>query len=46
MTRKVKRNKKMVKRNGYNDQLQETYINEVLDEDKFFDDEFKVDWGV
>ena len=33
---------KLVKENGYNDELQDTYMREVLDEDKKFDDEFDI----
>lgn len=36
----------LVKQNGYNDELQDTYMREVLDEDKKFDDEFDIDWKV
>ena len=35
-----------VKKNGYNDELQDTYMREVLDEDKECDDDFDIDWEV
>ena len=37
---------RLVKENGYNEELQDKYIREVLDEDKDFDDEFDIDWEV
>ena len=41
-----KKIEKLVKQNGYNYELQDTYLREVLDEDKNFDDEFDIDWEV
>ena len=38
-----KNKKKFVKQNGYNNELPDTYMREVLDEDKKFDDEFDID---
>ena len=51
MTKKIteedkKKIEKLVKQNGYNYELQDTYLREVLDEDKNFDDEFDIDWEV
>ena len=39
MTEKEKKElEKLIKENGYNEELQDTYMREVLDEDKKFDD--------
>ena len=47
MTEKEKKEvEKLVKKNGYNAELQDTYMREVLDEDKVFDDDFDIDWHV
>ena len=37
---------KLIKGNGYNKELQDTYMREVLDMDKEFDDDFDIDWEV
>ena len=41
-----KKLEKLIKENGYNDELQDTYMREILDEDKEFDDDFDIDWEV
>ena len=37
---------KLIKENGYNEELQDTYTREVLDQDKEFDEDFDIDWEV
>ena len=37
---------RLIKENGYNEELQDIYIREVLDEDKEFDEDFDIDWEV
>ncbi len=37
---------KLIKENGYKEELQDTYMREVLDEDKEFDEDFDIDWEV
>ena len=37
---------KLINENGYNDELQDIYMREVLDEDKEFDEDFDIDWEV
>ena len=45
MTEKEKKElEKLIKEIGYNEELQDTYMREVLDEDKEFDDDFDIDW--
>ena len=34
---------KLIKENYYNEELQDTYMREVLDEDKEFDEDFDID---
>ena len=47
MTRKDKKEiEKLLKENGYNDDLKERDMREVLGEDKKFDDEFDIYWEV
>ena len=47
MTEKEKKEiEKLIKENGYNEELQDTYRIEVLDENKVFDDDFDIDWEV
>ena len=43
---KKKELEKLIKENVYNKELQDTYVREVLDEDKEFDDDFDIDWEV
>ena len=45
MTKK-KELEKLIKENGYNEDLQDTYMREVLDEDREFDEDFDIDWEV
>ena len=45
MTKK-KELEKLIKENGYKEELQDTYMREVLDEDKEFDEDFDIDWEV
>tara|TARA_S200000501_G_scaffold332305_1_gene334949 strand:- start:321 stop:464 length:144 start_codon:yes stop_codon:yes gene_type:complete len=37
---------KFVKETGYNKKLEDTYMRDVLDENKEFDEEFYIDWEV
>ena len=47
MTEKEKKQlEKLIKENGYNEELQDTYTREVLDQDKEFDEDFDIDWEV
>ena len=47
MTEKEKKElEKLIKENGYNEELQDIYMREVLDEDKEFDEDFDIDWEV
>ena len=47
MTEKEKKElEKLIKKNGYNEDLKDTYMREVLDEDKEFDEDFDIDWEV
>tara|TARA_Y100000813_G_C23836509_1_gene199950 strand:- start:106 stop:249 length:144 start_codon:yes stop_codon:yes gene_type:complete len=47
MTEKEKKElEKLIKENGSNVELQDTYMREVLDEDKEFDEDFDIDWEV
>ena len=47
MTEKEKKElEKLIKENGYNEELQDTYMREVLDEDKEFDEDFDIDWEI
>ena len=47
MTEKEKKKlEKFIKENGYDDELQDTYLREVLDENKKFDEDFDIDWEV
>ena len=47
MTEKEKKElEKLIKDNGYNEELQDTYTREVLDQDKEFDEDFDIDWEV
>ena len=47
MTEKEKKElENLIKQNGYNEELQDIYLREVLDEDKDFDDDFDIDWEV
>ena len=47
MTEKEKKElENFVRKNGYNEELQDTYIRDVLDKDKIFDDDFDIDWEV
>ena len=47
MTEKEKKQlEKLIKENGYNEELQDTYTRAVLDENKEFDDDFDIDWEV
>ena len=39
---KKKELEKLIKENVYNKELQDTYVREVLDEDKEFDDDFDI----
>ena len=36
----------LIKDNGYNEELQDTYMREILDDDKEFDEDFDIDWEV
>ena len=47
MTEKEKKElEKLIKENGYIQELQDTYTREVLYRDKKFDDDFDIDWEV
>ena len=47
MTKKKKEEfEKLIKEYGYNEELQDTYMREVMDEDKEFDEDFDIDWEV
>ena len=47
MTEKEKKElDNLIKKNGYNEELQDIYLKEVLDEDKEFDNDFDIDWEV
>ena len=47
MTEKEKKElENLIKKNGYNEELQDIYLREVLDVDKEFDDNFDIDWEV
>ena len=47
MTEKVKMQlEKIVKENGYNEELKDIFMREVLDNDKEFDDDFEIDWEI
>ena len=47
MTEKEKKElEKLIKENGYNQELQDTHMREILDQDKEFDDDFDIDWEV
>ena len=47
MTEKEKKElEKLIKENGYNEELQDKFMREVLDEDKEFDEDFDIDWEV
>ena len=47
MTEKEKKEfEKFIKENGYNAELQDTYMREVLDDDKEFDDDLDINWEV
>ena len=47
MTEKEKKDLEiLIKDNGYNEELQDTYMREVLDEYKEFDEDFDIDWEV
>jgi len=47
MTKKEKKElEKLIKDNGYNEELQDKYMREVLDDDKEFDEDFDIDWEV
>ena len=47
MTEKEKKElEKLIKENGYNEELQDTYTREVMDADKEFDKDFDIDWEV
>ena len=37
---------KIVKENGYNEELKDIFMREVLDNDKEFDDDFEIDWEI
>ena len=37
---------KLIKENGCIEELKDTYMREILDEDKEFDDDFDIDWEV
>ena len=37
---------KLVKKNGYNEELQDIFMREVLDNDKEFDNDFEIDWEI
>ena len=37
---------KLIKENGNNEELQDTYKREVLDQDEEFDEDFDIDWEV
>ena len=47
MTEKEKKElEKLIKENGYNEELKDTFLREVLDQNKEFDDDFDIDWEV
>ena len=47
MTEKEKKDLEiLIKDNGYNEELQDKYMREVLDDDKEFDEDFDIDWEV
>ena len=47
MTEKEKKElEKLIKENGFNEDLQDTYMREVLGEDREFDEDFDIDWEV
>ena len=47
MTEKKKKElEKLIKENGYNEELQDTYTREFLDQDKDFNEDFDIAWEV